>query len=199
MSAWDIRKITSEGLHTTTMKVDAVCLAPAPKNQCELLRLLHYYGKFIPNLATLIHPLNSLLKTNALWNWSKECAQVFNEAKDKLTSAAVLTHYDPKLPLHLARDASTYGVGTVISHVFSDGSERPVAFPSKTLSASERNYSQLEKKALSLILVYGSSCMVGGLYLSQTISHSPQYSVIRKVSPIGTSKITEMGIAVICS
>ena len=25
-------KITSEGLHTTTKKVDAVCLAPAPKN-----------------------------------------------------------------------------------------------------------------------------------------------------------------------
>ena len=60
-------KITSEGLHTTTKKVDAVRLAPAPKNQRELrsfLGLLHYYGKFMPNLATLIHPLNSLLKAN---------------------------------------------------------------------------------------------------------------------------------------
>ena len=85
-------KITSEGLHTTTKKVDAVHLAPAPKNQRELrsfLGLLHYYGKFMPNLATLIHLLNSLLKTNAPWNWSKECEQAFNEAKDKLTSAAV--------------------------------------------------------------------------------------------------------------
>ena len=52
-------KITGEGLHTTTKKVDAVRLAPAPKNQSELrsfLGLLHYYGKFVPNLATLIHP-----------------------------------------------------------------------------------------------------------------------------------------------
>ena len=105
-------KITSEGLHTTTKKVEAVRLAPAPKNQCELrsfLGLLHYYGKFMPNLATLIYPLNSLLKTNAPWNWSQECEQAFNEAKDKLTSAAVLAHYDPKLPLQLAGDASAYG------------------------------------------------------------------------------------------
>jgi len=147
-------KITSKGLHTATMEVDAVRLAPAPKNQHELrsfLGLLHYYGKFIPNLATLIYPLNSLLKKSTPWIWSDECEQAFNEAKDKLTSAAVLAHYDPQLPLHLAGDTSAYGVGAVISHVFPNGSERPVAYVSKTLSASERNYSQLEKEALSLI------------------------------------------------
>ena len=88
-----VHKITSEELHATTKKVDAVHLAPTPKNQGELrsfLRLLHYYGKFIPNLATLVHPLNGLLKANTPWNWSKECEQAFKEAKDKLTSAAVL-------------------------------------------------------------------------------------------------------------
>ena len=39
----------------------------------------------------------------------------------------------------------------MISHVFPDSNERPVAFASKTLPASERNYSQLEKEELSLI------------------------------------------------
>ena len=67
----------------------------------------------MPNLVTLIHPINSLLKANTLWNWSKECEQSFNEAKDKLTLAAVLAHYDPKLPLHLEGDASACTVGAV--------------------------------------------------------------------------------------
>ena len=146
--------ITSEGLHTTTKKVDAIQLAPIPKNQQELrsfLGLLHYYGKFIPNLASLIYPLNSLLKANTPWNWTEQCEQAFKNAKQKLTSAAVLAHYDPNVSLHLAGDASAYGVGAVISHVYPNGSERPVAYASRTLSVSEKNYSQLEKEALSLI------------------------------------------------
>lgn len=35
---------------------------------------------------------------------------------------------EPRLPITLATDASAYGVDTVISHVFPDGSEHPIAF-----------------------------------------------------------------------
>ena len=66
-------------------------------------------------------------------------------------SATVLTHYNPDLPVRLAGDMSSYGVGAVISHIFPRGEELPIAFASRTLLSSEKNYSQLEKEALSLI------------------------------------------------
>ena len=146
--------VNEAGLHPLPSKVEAITKAPIPVNAQQLrsfLGLVNYYGKFIPNLAIRLHSLNQLLQAHKKWKWSRECAEAFRDVKKLITSACVLTHYNPELPITLAADASAYGVGAVISHVFPDGSEHPLAFASRTLTPSERNYAQLEKEALSLI------------------------------------------------
>ena len=75
----------------------------------------------------------------------------YEKCKAGLSSDALLVHYDAKRDLRLACDASSYGLVAVISHVMDDGQERPIAFASRTLSASEKNYAQVEKEALSLV------------------------------------------------
>ena len=65
-----------------------------------------------------------------------------------MQSDALLTNYDP---LVLACDASDYGVGAILSHIVDCGKERPIAYFSRTLSAAEKHYSQLEKEALAII------------------------------------------------
>ncbi len=105
--------IDQKGLHTTFAKVDAVRMAPTPKNQqelCAFMGLVHYYGQFIPNMSTPLHPLNELLKAGTSWRWSLDCKNAFTAAKMKLSQAPVLAHFDPAVPLQLAGDASVYGV-----------------------------------------------------------------------------------------
>ena len=122
-------RVDTEGLHTLDTKVAAIQRAPSPKDVqelCSFLGLVHYYRKFIPNLSTLLQPLNNLLKSDVKWKWSDECKRAFQEIKKLLVSAPVLAHYNPELPIRLAGDASAYGIGAVISHRFPDGTERSV-------------------------------------------------------------------------
>jgi hypothetical protein len=60
-------------------------------------------------------------------------------------------HYDPALSLKLDCDASAVGIGAVLSHVMRNGEEKPIAYASRSLNKAERNYSQIEREALSIV------------------------------------------------
>ena len=69
---------------------------------------------------------NNPLKKAVQWS--------FEKIKETLTSAEVLGHYNPDVPLGLVCDASGVGIGAVIYHNYEDRSESPIAYASKTLS-----------------------------------------------------------------
>ena len=104
-------RVDREGRHPTDEKNAAIKGALILKNVAELrssLGLLNYYGKFIPNLSTLL----------VKWAWTEECEKALVRSKSELLTDKVLVPYDEKI---LACDASPYGVGAVISHVMDDG------------------------------------------------------------------------------
>ena len=71
--------------------------------------------------------------------------QAFVKSKELILSSQVLVHFDPTLKIRLACDTSDYGIGAVLSHVMPDGAEKPVGFFSRSLTATERKYSQIEE------------------------------------------------------
>ena len=145
-------KISNRGIEPTEEKVRAVTKAPVPQNVSELkafIGLVNYYGKFLSNLAS---PLCSLLCCHSVWKWGSAQQEAFESSKDLLKSPRLFAHYDGSKELVLACDTSPYGVGAVLSHCLDNGEEQLITFASRTLSTTERNYSQLDKEALAVIV-----------------------------------------------
>ena len=117
----------------------------------SFLGSVQFYGKFIPNMASMAEPLYRLTKKTTPWKWEDEEQAEFEQLKNVLSSDQVLVHFDPNETLVLTCDASNVGIGAVLVHRYQDGSERPTANMSKTLTAAERNYSQIHKEELSII------------------------------------------------
>ena len=146
-------KISKTGITPCTDKVKTLLEAKYPENKDELIAFLgavNYYGKFIPNMSSVIEPLNRLRARDVRWKFGDKEREAFDELKRLISSTDVLMQYNPELPLKIDTDASKYGIGAVISHETKEG-ERPVEFASRTLSAAERNYSQIEKEALAIV------------------------------------------------
>ena len=146
--------IDKYGIRVNPSKTDALRNARKPKNVKELQSFIggvSYYSKFIPDMATITKPLYLLLQKNMNWEWGDEQKHAFAILKTKLIRPPVLTIYDGKLELKLDCDASMYGLGVVLSHVYPDGNERPIAYASRSLNKHELNYSQIDKEALGII------------------------------------------------
>lgn len=66
--------------------------------------------------------------------------------KKLITQAPVLAYYDVKKPVELESDSSDVGLGAVL---LQEG--KPIAYASRALTQTERNYAQIEKECLSLV------------------------------------------------
>lgn len=81
-------------------------------------------------------------------------------------------------------------LGAVLSHIMPDGSERPIAYASRTLTLTERNYSQINKEALGLVWgVTKFHIYLYGKTFTMVTDHQPLVSVFHpeKSIPVTTA------------
>lgn len=138
-----------KGISPDPEKVQAVLDWPVPENTQQVrsfIGLASYYRRFIANFTELASPLLQLTQKNVTFVWSVEANCSFVELKRALTSAPVLAYPDPSHEFVLDTDASSVGIGSILSQ-----RDRPVAFYSKALSAAQKNYCVTRKELLAVV------------------------------------------------
>ena len=129
----------------------------------------------VKDLSTLTEPLYCLLKKGVPWRWGNQEQQAFDHLKSILCTDTVLAHFNPREKIGISCDASDVGIGAVLFHRYSDGTEHPITNASETLSATQRRYSQVQKEALAVIygiqkFHYGRNPFLHSCYQLQTLT-----------------------------
>jgi len=92
-----------------------------------------------------------LTRKDVKWVWGESQQKAFDELKEVFTTKPVLAVLDLDKEFRVEADASNYATGGVLSMKCSDNLWRPVAFISKSLSDTERNYEIYDKEMLAVI------------------------------------------------
>ena len=138
--------------------------------------LASYYRKFVKNFASIAEPLSALTQKGVRFNWSPEVQQAFEHLKRALAETVTLAYPQPNQIFILDTDASDVAVGAILSTMV-DGVERPIAFFSRVMNSSQRNYCATRRELLAVI---------AGLQhfrTSVTTSSGPQSSSVPTITP----------------
>ena len=103
------------------------------------------------DFASVAKPLHQLIEKNREFIWTDQCQEVFEQLRQKLVSAPVLSFPDFPKPLVLDTDTSDTGIGAVLSQIQDDGTERVIAYASRVLSKPERRHCATRKELLAVV------------------------------------------------
>ena len=126
----------------------------------SFLRLVGFSSRFIPDFATKAEPLRVPCRKDEKFLWGKAQEEAFNTLKEDMAGTSMLAYFDRGAPTEVIADASLVGLGAVLVQEV-DGERHAVCYASRSLSDTERRYSQTEKEALALVW----SCERFNLYL----------------------------------
>ena len=127
---------------------------PQPENVQDVRKLLgmsSYYRRFTPNFAKVAQPLHRLTAKGVPFDWTAECEAAFLTLKTRLVTPPVLAYPCFSKDFTLETDASIQGLGAVLSQIQEDGKVHPVAYASRALNPSEKNYSVTELETLAVM------------------------------------------------
>lgn len=157
---------SKKGMKIDSDRIKAILELKSPNNKKELqiiLGMINYLRRFVPGLANMAAPLQLLLRKDIEWLWTQVHENAFNSIKNNISQAPVLQNFNSNLEITIQCDASKDGLGCCLMQ---EG--KPVSYASRSLTAAEKNFSQIEKELLSVVwstkkfhyYIYGRKCTI---------------------------------------
>ena len=158
--------VDEQGIHMDPSRVEAIrgWLDHPPKTFRDIqvfLGFCNFYRRFIFDFAKHAKPLHTLLKgmkngrkpgqVGEQWKGTQQ--EAFEALITAFTTAPVLRHYDPSLPLRLETDASDFAMAGILSQKH-DQNWHPMAYFSRGFSPAENNYPTYDKEMLAIVMSF---------------------------------------------
>ena len=158
--------VSEAGIHVDPSKIQTIENWKAPKTPTEIrqfLGLAGYYRRFIRNFSKIAKPLTSLTQKGVSFNWEDKQEEAFQQLKQALCSAPVLSLPEGNDDFIVYCDASNQGLGCVLMQ-----RDKVIAYASRQLKTHEVNYTthDLELGAVVFALkiwrhyLYGTKCTI---------------------------------------
>ena len=123
-----------------------------------------------------MEPIRRLTRQDKEFNWTEEQENAFREVKRLVTTAPVLSYYDPKAELEIQCDASKKGLGAALLERC-----KPIAYTSRVLTETEQRYAQIEKEMLAIVFSLEKfNQYTYGRHVKIQSDHKPLESILRK-------------------
>jgi len=112
------------------------------------------YGRFIKDFSKVCKPITEMLKANPKdFRWGREQEEAFEEWKRRFTTAPILSHFYPGRRMVVETDTSDFALGCVLSQ-YQGRRLHPVAFHSRKLNSTERNYEIHDKELVAIMKAF---------------------------------------------
>ena len=146
--------IDENGLLPCPTKVEAISKMAPPtsvKGIRTFLGMAGFFRRFIKDFSLIAEPLTRLTKKNSRFQWTPVEQKAWQNIKDSLASAPVLSHPDLDKPFWLITDASAYCIGAILAQKDDEGKMHPVSFGSSILSETQRRWSTVQRELYALV------------------------------------------------
>ena len=144
--------ISIDGVKPDPKKIQGILDLNKPQTAKEmksLIGMVQFYKDMWKRRSHILSPLidaSSGKKGKTKIKWTPLMDEAFIQTKQMISQEVFLTYPDWSMPFYVHADASDKQLGAVISQ-----DSKPIAFFSRRLSKSQRNYTTTEKELLSIV------------------------------------------------